>query len=91
MIEHKYLVIRDPIKVASKEIKGPYSNFTLAENDLKIFRKMGGHSMILKTVDGVIQEDENTIELVNGKKISRDYENMDVALALIQSVKNKCK
>ena len=92
VVQHGYIAIRDPIHPPNNQtIRGPYSNITLAEKDLKEFEANGGRSMILKTVDGIIQEDKNTIELVNDKKTSRDYENMNHAQSLIQSVKNKCK
>ena len=83
----------------SQTIKGPYSNLTLAEKDIKEFEAIDGISMIIKTVDGIIQEDKNTIELVNSntnkkvfaKKMSRGYETQDHVNDLIQGLKNNCK
>ena len=86
--QHRYIAIRDPLANAVVEIRGPYSNLTLAENDLKEFGDKGGYSMILKTVDGVIQENENEIDLVNKEK---KYGNDEELQSLIQNLKNKCK
>ena len=88
MAQHRYIAIRDPLANAVVEIRGPYSNLTLAENDLKEFGDKGGYSMILKTVNGVIQEDEHEIDLVNKEKY---YENDEEVQSLIQNLKNKCK
>ena len=51
-MEEKFIVVRDPIR-GSPEFKGPYSNLTLAENDLKEFGDLGGMSMIIKVVGAV--------------------------------------
>ena len=54
--QHRYIAIRDPMYPKnSQTIKGPYSNLTLAEKDIKEFEAIDGISMILKTVDGIIQ------------------------------------
>ena len=98
--QHTYIAIRDPhYPQNSQIIKGPFLNLTLAEKVLKKFEADMGISMILKTVDGIIQEDKNTIELVNSntnkkvfaKKMSRGYETQDHVNDLIQGLKNNCK
>ena len=97
--QHRYIVIRDPtFPKNSQIIKGPFLNLTLAEKVLKKFEANDGLSMILKTVDGIIQEDKTTIELVNAKtkkvfakKMSRGYETQDHINDLIQGLKNNCK
>ena len=89
-MQHGYIAIRDPIHPQNKqEIKGPYSNLTLAEKELIEFEAIGGISMILETVDGIIQEDENTIGKVNAIKTTKNNKNQ--VQSLIQSSKNKCK
>ena len=98
--QHRYIAIRDPhYPKNSQIIKGPFLNLTLAKKELKKFEANMGISMILKTVDGIIQEDKNTIELVNAntkkkvfaKKMGRGYETQDHVKDLIQGVKNNCK
>ena len=98
--QHRYIAIRDPFYPKnSQTIKGPYSNLTLAEKDIKEFEAIDGISMIIKTVDGIIQEDKSTIALVNAKtkkifakEMSRGYDESGVHVNnLIQGLKNNCK
>ena len=89
-MEQKFISVWKTMR-RSPEINGLYSNLTFAENDLKEFAKKGGMSMIIKVVGGVIEERQTEIELVNSKKTTANYDNLDQVQDMIEIVKDKCK